>query len=91
MTSGREELIVHLQRAFVEVLNMEIPSPDTDLIETGRLDSLALVELLFEVERQFKVDIALEDLDIETFRSVRRIAEFIDRQQVDGTASAASS
>lgn len=91
MTSGSEELIVHLQRAFVEVLNMEIPSPDTDLIETGRLDSLALVELLFEVERQFKVDIALEDLDIETFRSVRRIAEFIDRQQVDGTPSAASS
>jgi D-alanine--poly(phosphoribitol) ligase subunit 2 len=91
MTSGSEELIVRLQRTFVEVLNMVIPSPDTDLIETGRLDSLALVELLFELEQQFKVDIALEDLDIETFRSVRRIAEFIDSQQVDGTASTASS
>jgi acyl carrier protein len=91
MTSGGEALIVELQRVFVEALNMEVPSPDTDLIETGRLDSLALVELLFEVEQRFKVDIELGDLDIESFRSLRRLAEFIDTRQVEGGTSAASS
>jgi len=67
-----------VQRLFVEALNVEVPSPDTDLIEGGLLDSLALVELLFTLEREFAVSIALENLDIDTFRSVRRIAEFVE-------------
>lgn len=67
-----------VQRLFVETLNVEVPSPDTDLIEGGLLDSLALVELLFALEREFAVTIALENLDIDTFRSIRTIAEFVE-------------
>jgi D-alanine--poly(phosphoribitol) ligase subunit 2 len=67
-----------VQRLFVETLNLQVPSPDTDLIEGGLLDSLALVELLFALEREFAVTIALEELDIDSFRSVNRIAEFVD-------------
>jgi D-alanine--poly(phosphoribitol) ligase subunit 2 len=67
-----------VQRLFVEVLNVEIPSPDVDLIDGGFLDSLALVELLFALEREFEVSIPLEELDIDTFRSGRRIAEFVE-------------
>jgi D-alanine--poly(phosphoribitol) ligase subunit 2 len=67
-----------VQRLFVETLNLQVPSPDTDLIEGGLLDSLALVELLFALEREFAVTIALEELDIDSFRTVNRIAEFVD-------------
>ena len=67
-----------VQRLFVETLNVEAPSPDTDLIEGGLLDSLALVELLFALEREFAVTIALENLDIDTFRSIRTIAELVE-------------
>lgn len=67
-----------VQRLFVETLNVEVPSPDTDLIEGGLLDSLALVELLFALEREFAVTIALENLDIDVFRSIRSIAEFVE-------------
>lgn len=67
-----------MQRLFVETLNVEAPSPDTDLIEGGLLDSLALVELLFALEREFAVTIALENLDIDTFRSIRTIAELVE-------------
>ena len=35
-----------VSRLFVEKLNVRVPSEDTDLIEAGLLDSLALVELL---------------------------------------------
>jgi len=62
---------------FVEALNIQVPSDETDLIETGLIDSLALVELLFAIEREFSVSLPLDDLDIENFRSVRRIGEFI--------------
>lgn len=66
---------------FVEALHMEIASPETDLIETGRLDSLALVELLFELERRFGIDLMLTELDIDNFRSLRTIADFVASQQ----------
>jgi acyl carrier protein len=76
-----EAVTDRVQRLFVETLNLQAPSPDTDLIEGGLLDSLALVELLFALEREFGVSIALDQLDIDTFRSVRTIAEFIDGAQ----------
>jgi acyl carrier protein len=73
-----EAVTDRVQRLFVETLNVDVPSPDTDLIEGGLLDSLALVELLFALEREFAVTIALENLDIDVFRSIRTIAEFVE-------------
>jgi D-alanine--poly(phosphoribitol) ligase subunit 2 len=67
-----------VQRLFVETLNTPAPSPDADLIDTGVLDSLALVELLFALEREFGVTIPLEELDIDTFRTVASIAALVD-------------
>jgi acyl carrier protein len=73
-----EAVTDRVQRLFVETLNVEVPSPDTDLIEGGLLDSLALVELLFALEREFAFTIALENLDIDSFRSIRSIAGFVE-------------
>jgi acyl carrier protein len=66
-----------VQRLFVETLNVEVPSPDTDLIEGGLLDSLALVELLFALEREFAVSVPLDELEIDNFRNVRSISELV--------------
>jgi D-alanine--poly(phosphoribitol) ligase subunit 2 len=62
---------------FLCSLNVEVPSPDTDLFESGLLDSLAFVELLLAIERDFSVTTSLEDLEVDNFRSVERIAEFV--------------
>lgn len=65
-------------RDLVElVLNASVPSDETDIVETGLLDSLALVELLVGIEREFDVQIDLESLDLENLRSVRTIAQTI--------------
>lgn len=80
MTSSGEALIDRVHQLFVEALTMDVPSPDTDLIETGRLDSLALVELLFALEQRFGVDLALGELDVENFRTLRRISDFVEQQ-----------
>ena len=55
------------------------PSVDTDLFETGILDSLSLVELLIHIETTYGVTLNLSDIEIENFRSVESIAEFIER------------
>jgi acyl carrier protein len=67
-----------VQQLFLETLNIEVPSDEADLIESGLIDSLALVELLFAIEREFSVSLPLDDLEIENFRSVRRISEVIE-------------
>lgn len=62
---------------FLASLNIEIPSPETDLFETGVLDSLAFVELVLHLEQEFGVKITLEHVEIDNFRSVERIAAFL--------------
>jgi D-alanine--poly(phosphoribitol) ligase subunit 2 len=62
---------------FLRSLNLEVPSADTDLFETGLLDSLAFVELLLAIERDFGVTTSVEDLVVDNFRSIARIAEFV--------------
>lgn len=66
-----------MQEIIRDTLNVEVPSAETDLIDSGVLDSLAFVELLFEIERAFAVSIPLEDLELESFTSIRRISDLI--------------
>jgi acyl carrier protein len=66
-----------VRRVFREALTTEVSSDEADLIESGLLDSLALVELLFAIEREFSVSFALEEFEIESFRTVRTISEAI--------------
>jgi methoxymalonate biosynthesis acyl carrier protein len=71
---SEENAIPRIQKAFRVVLNVEIEDPDQDVIDSGMLDSLGLIELLVEVEREFGVQLDLEELDIDDFRTPRRIA-----------------
>jgi acyl carrier protein len=72
------DLAADVQRLFRETLNVEVPSRDTDVIETGLLDSLALVELLAAIEQEFQVELPLDGLEVESFRTVDTIAAFIE-------------
>jgi acyl carrier protein len=59
---------------FATQLKIEVPSPETDLLNSGMLDSLGLVDLLVEIEKQFGFSIPIENLEVESFRSVATIA-----------------
>jgi acyl carrier protein len=71
------EVRAKVQRIFAETLNIEVPSDETDLIEAGYIDSLALVELLFALEREFSVSVPLDELEIDNFRNVQSISELV--------------
>jgi len=64
-------------RVFTDKLNIEIPGSDIDLFETGVLDSLAFVELLLHLESEFGVTVPVDDLEIDNFRSIARVADFV--------------
>ena len=62
---------------FLNKLQVRVVSPETDLLEAGLLDSLKLVELLLHLENQFGLHISVDDLEMERFRSIASIAQFV--------------
>jgi Acyl carrier protein len=75
--SPRADLVDRIRQLILNQLNIDVPSAETDLIETGLLDSLALVELVFQIEQEFQLAIPLDELEVESFRTVRRIGELV--------------
>jgi len=76
MQNGKA-LTGRIAQVFADRLNTEVPAPDTDLFETGILDSLRFVELLAALEETFGIRIAVEDLEIDDFRSLAQIGNFL--------------
>jgi D-alanine--poly(phosphoribitol) ligase subunit 2 len=72
---------------FTESFHVEVPSSDTDLLETGILDSLQFVELLLQLEQRFGFQVKVEDINLDDLRTLARIARLV---AAGGTAKAAS-
>lgn len=72
-------LVSAVQAVLGERLMIMVARPDIDLLETGLVDSIGLVELILELEERFGVTLPMEDLEIDDFRSVYRIADLIVR------------
>lgn len=70
-------LIRNLSAIFSDELHIEVPSPDTDLFDSGLLDSLQLVQLLLHVEQRLGVRIPLEEVELDDLRSVGRLARVV--------------
>lgn len=68
---------------LARTLGVPAPEPGTDLVESGLLDSLALVELLVAVEQDFGITFAAEELSIERFRSLAALAELVDEHRAE--------
>jgi acyl carrier protein len=71
MTEATEESVRELLASFLKVDRARLQS-ETSLDELG-LDSLAAIELIFEIEERFRVRVPGERAA--EFRSVRTIAE----------------
>ena len=50
---------------------------DEDLLDSGLLDSLGLVELLHGIEQEFTIELPVDDLEVDRLRSVRSIADYV--------------
>jgi acyl carrier protein len=77
VATDNEVLHAQFKAFFSEKLSVEVSSIDTDLVQTGILDSLALVELLAYIEKEFETEISLDDVGIEDFHSIAKIAEYV--------------
>ena len=75
------DAVARVQALFEQALSIPAPAPDADIIERGLLDSLALVTLLFELEVEFGVEIPLDSLEIDDFRTIERLARLASAER----------
>jgi methoxymalonate biosynthesis acyl carrier protein len=72
--------------ALVRTFSPKVGSAQTDLLGTGILDSANLVRLLLAVEAEFAVTIPMEEVDIDSIRSIARIADLVRERRSAGAA-----
>jgi methoxymalonate biosynthesis acyl carrier protein len=84
-TDVEQVILAFLRERF----GVELPSASANLIETGILDSMMFVDLIVLIEEQFCVVAELDDLEIENFATVARMAQFVvERRPKAQTAGA---
>jgi methoxymalonate biosynthesis acyl carrier protein len=72
-----ETIIARLVRVLAERLALDAPGDDVDLFESGLLDSLSFAELLVALEREFRIAIPVEDIDVERFRTIHALTDMV--------------
>ena len=75
------DLSQRIRTIFTHRLHLEAPGQNADLFEAAVLDSLTLVDLISELEREFGFRLPIGQLNIDDFRSLDRIAQFVERSQ----------
>ena len=68
-------------KGFVgQFVGTEDIDPDTDLFETGMVNSLFAMQLVLFIEKQFGIVVDNEDLDVDNFSSLNAVERFVDRK-----------
>ena len=84
MESPSLQMKKQITELITEKLLVEVDSPDHDLLASGVLDSLTLVQLLLDLEQRFGVTIPLEELEIDDFRTVTSLTRLVQSRTAAG-------
>lgn len=82
-TEERALLERRVEEIFLRELQVEVPGRDIDVIDSGLVDSLSFVRLLSVLEREFQLQIDLDRLELDDFRTVSSIAGFLEGRRPD--------
>jgi acyl carrier protein len=54
---------------------------DEDMFETGLVNSLFAIQLMTFLEQKFQIKVTMDDLDMDNFKSINAIAEFVKSKE----------
>jgi acyl carrier protein len=81
MNTNNSSQVEEIIRNFINnSVNIDALGDDENLFESGLINSLFAVQLMTFVERKFGIEISMDDLDVENFKSVNATAAFIGRK-----------
>jgi methoxymalonate biosynthesis acyl carrier protein len=75
----REAMVSDIRDVLRDHLHVLVESPDANLLESGLVDSIGLVELIIQLEDRFGVAFPMESLELDDLRSINTIADLITR------------
>ncbi|WP_433802916.1 acyl carrier protein [Actinomycetospora sp. CA-084318] len=75
-----DETVRRVHEVIEREVHVDVGTPDTDLVEEGLLDSLALVSLIVALEAEFGVIVDLDEFDPDDFRTVSAMAAYVRQQ-----------
>ena len=73
-TGTAEARVVAILQAGLEA---DAVGPETDVLESGLLDSVTFVDLLVRLEEAFGVEVEVDEVELDDFRTARAIARFL--------------
>lgn len=76
-----EEILAELTGFFATATAGNTPGPDEDYFALGLVNSLLALELVAHVERRFGIEVAVDDLDLDNFRTMNRVVAFVRRKR----------
>ena len=83
--TGQEGVVKETVRRFIlSSVNIADLKDDDNLFESGLVNSLFAVQLMTFIEKTFAIEVGMEDLDIENFKSLNAAAAFVVRKNGAG-------
>ena len=74
------DVVADLRTFFAQVTAGKAPGPDEDYFALGLVNSLLALELVSYVEHRYGIAVEVEDLDLDNFRTMNRIAAFVRKK-----------
>ncbi|HEX7309089.1 acyl carrier protein [Lentzea sp.] len=78
--STSDTVLDAVNECLIELLGITELPPETDLVDSGVLNSLSMVGLIAKLERRFDISIGKEDLDLANFQSPLALARMVGRK-----------
>ena len=80
----QQNLIHEIHELFIKRFSIRVdPAVEVDLFQAGILDSMSLVQLILGLEERFGLQFPIEELELDSFRSLSNIAELVfNRKQL---------
>ena len=81
MSTENEKAIKETVKRFISsASNITHLDDEENLFESGIVNSLFAVQLMTFIERAFAIEVAMDDLDIENFKSLNATTAFVVRK-----------
>lgn len=81
MATIAERIKDYLQSEVIEPGAVAVLSDDTPLWDEELIDSMGIMMLIAHIEDEFGVDIEVDDVDVEHFKTVSTIAALVEGKQ----------
>jgi methoxymalonate biosynthesis acyl carrier protein len=75
--TGIKDTVKRFITASANITNLD---DDLDLFQSGIVNSLFAVQLMTFIEKTFSIEVGMEDLDIENFKSLNATSAFVMRK-----------